>query len=79
MIRFLLGAALVVGAQLALAQQAAQQKGDADAAHRNKIAMCIGIVVGTPSTWNSPSARTIRRRAASRSSPQDTTLANIES
>ena len=39
-------AALVLASPLALGQQAAQQKGeakgDADAAHRNKIAMCIG-------------------------------------
>ena len=38
MLRVLIAAALVSSAPLALAQQ----KGDADAAHRNKIAMCIG-------------------------------------
>ena len=46
MLRLLAAAALVLASPLALAQQAAQQKGevkgDADAAHRNKIAMCIG-------------------------------------
>src|SRR5215212_8241035 len=40
--RLLLAATLSLAASLAFAQQAAQQKGDADAAHNNKIAMCIG-------------------------------------
>ena len=35
-------AALVLASPLALAQQKGEAKGDADAAHRNKIAMCIG-------------------------------------
>ena len=38
MIRFSLAAALVLAAPLAFAQQ----KGDADSAHRNKTAMCVG-------------------------------------
>ena len=42
MLRLLTAAALILTAPLALAQQAAPQKGDADLAHRNKIAMCIG-------------------------------------
>ena len=43
-LRFLkasLGAALVLGAQVALAQQPAPA-GDAELAHRHKTAMCIG-------------------------------------
>ena len=43
-LRFLkasLGAALILGAQAALAQQPAPA-GDAELAHRNKTAMCIG-------------------------------------
>ena len=39
----------------------------------------IGIVVGTPSTWNSDRAPSIRRRARSRSSPETISFANIES
>ena len=39
--RLLITAALILAAPLALAQQAAPQ-GDANVAHRNKIAMCIG-------------------------------------
>jgi cytochrome c553 len=35
-------AALIVTAPLASAQQAAQQKGNAESAKKNKIAMCIG-------------------------------------
>ena len=42
MLRSFLAAALLLAAPLALAQQAAPQKGDADLAHRNKTAMCIG-------------------------------------
>jgi len=38
MLRLLIAAALVSATPLAFAQQ----KGDADSAHRNKIAMCIG-------------------------------------
>ena len=42
MIRLFSAALLVLAAPLALGQQAAPQKGDADLAHRNKTAMCIG-------------------------------------
>ena len=42
MLRLLAAAALVLASPLALAQQKGEVKGDADAAHRNKIAMCIG-------------------------------------
>jgi cytochrome c553 len=42
MLKTLTAAALVLAAPLALAQQAAQPKGDAEAAKKNKIAMCIG-------------------------------------
>jgi len=43
MLRLLVtAAALVLASPLALAQQKGEAKGDADAAHRNKIAMCIG-------------------------------------
>jgi len=42
MLRLLAAAALVLASPLALAQQKGEAKGDADAAHRNKIAMCIG-------------------------------------
>ena len=38
MLRFFLGAVLILGTPAAFAQQ----KGDADLAHRNKTAMCIG-------------------------------------
>lgn len=38
MLRILFSAIIALGAQAALAQE----KGDPDAAHRNKIAMCIG-------------------------------------
>ena len=38
-----------------------------------------GMVVGTPSIWNSSRARSIRRRAWSRSSPQTISLASSES
>ena len=38
-----------------------------------------GMVVGTPSIWNSSRARSIRRRAWSRSSPQQISLASSES
>jgi len=38
MLRLLLAAVFALAAPLALAQQ----KGDPDAAHRNKIAMCVG-------------------------------------
>src|SRR3954471_8086790 len=40
--RILPAAALLLATTLAFAQQAAPQKGDADLAHRNKTAMCIG-------------------------------------
>jgi len=40
--RFLFAALVFLATPLALAQQAAPQKGDADLAHRNKTAMCIG-------------------------------------
>src|SRR5919204_6495992 len=46
MLRILAAIALVLATPLAFGQQAAQQKGeakgDADSAHKNKIAMCIG-------------------------------------
>ena len=42
MLRLLAAAALVLASPLALAQQKGEVKGDADSAHRNKIAMCIG-------------------------------------
>jgi len=42
MIRLFSAAFLVLAAPLAFGQQAAPQKGDADLAHRNKTAMCIG-------------------------------------
>jgi cytochrome c553 len=43
MVRLLITAALVLTAPLALAQQKSEAKGgDADLAHRNKTAMCIG-------------------------------------
>ncbi len=38
-----------------------------------------GRVVGMPPTWYSPSARNMRRRAASRSLPQATSFEIIES
>jgi cytochrome c553 len=40
--RLFIAVALIVTAPLAVAQQAAPQKGDAKAAHDRKIAMCIG-------------------------------------
>src|SRR3954471_8209695 len=40
--RILPAAALLLATTLAFAQQAAPQKGDADLAHRNKTAQCIG-------------------------------------
>ena len=40
---------------------------------------CTGIVVGTPSTRNSESARSIRVRARSRSSADTISFANMES
>src|SRR5678809_1324042 len=42
MLRILAAAALVLATPLARAQQKGEAKGDADSAHRNKIAMCIG-------------------------------------
>ena len=42
MLRILAAAALLLATPLALAQQKGEAKGDADSAHRNKIAMCIG-------------------------------------
>ena len=42
MLRILAAAALFLATPLALAQQKGEAKGDADSAHRNKIAMCIG-------------------------------------
>jgi cytochrome c553 len=42
MLKILTAAALVLFTPLALAQQKGEAKGDADSAHRNKIAMCIG-------------------------------------
>ena len=40
--RLFFAALVSLATPLALAQQAAQQKGDADLAHRTKTAMCIG-------------------------------------
>ena len=42
MLKILAAAALTLAAPLAFAQQAAQQKGNAESAKKNKIAMCIG-------------------------------------
>ena len=42
MLKILAAAALLLATPLALAQQQGEAKGDADSAHRNKIAMCIG-------------------------------------
>jgi len=42
MIRLFSAAFLLLAAPLAVGQQAAPQKGDADLAHRSKTAMCIG-------------------------------------
>ena len=42
MLRLFFAALVSLATPLAFAQQAAQQKGDADLAHRNKTAMCIG-------------------------------------
>ena len=45
----------------------------------SRMARCSGINVVTPSTSNSESARSIRRRASSRSASQTTSLATIGS
>ena len=43
------------------------------------IARCIGIVVGTPVTWNAESAAIIRSIASVRSLPLTISLASSES